>query len=626
MVRKVTIFAPLLRNKYIEMKLKFALSFISLTSFIINAQEEETIAKDTLREVIVTSSRIDLPFKENSRTIQIISEKDIKKMGVNNVSDVLQNVAGIDVRRQGVNGMQADLYIRGGSFDQTLLLIDGIKVDDVQTGHHSLNMALPIEVIQRIEVIKGPAARIFGQNAFTGAVNIVTKNGSGNNIIAKIQGGSFGQFKGDITGTIEKEKSSHIVHVSKNFANGYRENTDFDNTNVFVKNVFNKNKLPINLISSFNERKFGANGFYGIPSATQQYEETQASLVGLSTTITKSNFTWKPRVYWRRNQDEYIYIRNNPSIYRNLHITNKIAAELNGSYRSSLGVTGFGVEFSKYYIGSNRLGDNQREIATLFLEHRFQFFNNILDITPGVAVSYFSDFDNKAFPGIDLGVKINNNIRAYSNIGYTYRVPTYTDLYYIGPQAVGNENLQPEEAISQEVGVKFNYDSVNFSIVGFNRDSKDLIDYVRVNPSDVVFTPLNIQEVNTKGVETEFSYIFSIKNSKNKLKLGYTYIDDEVKKSNVAESRYSINSMKNQFVGNISINWFKNFYNTFSYRYVERTSGVSYNVYDVNLSYKVNQLEFSVFANNIFNEEYSESSLIPMPKGNILFGLQYNFK
>ena len=581
---------------------------------------------DTLKDVVITSSRIDLPFKENSRTIQIVTADDIQKLGVTNVADALQQIAGVDVRRQGVNGMQADLYIRGGSFDQTLLLIDGIKVDDPQTGHHTMNMQLPLEVIKRIEVIKGPAARIFGQNAFTGAINIVTKDAPENGLVAKVQGGSFHQFIGEVTGTLNMEKSSHLLHVSKNFSEGYRENTDFDNTNFFVKSQFNKNSSPINLITSFNERKFGANGFYGIPSATQQYEATQASLVGVSTEFKSGNFTWKPRMYWRRNQDEYIYIRNNPSIYRNLHITNKIAAELNGSYKSSIGTTGFGLEFSKYYIGSNNLGDRQREIATLFLEHRFQFFNNIVDITPGIAVSYFSDFDNKAFPGIDLGVKVNDNIRVYSNIGYTYRVPTYTDLYYVGPQAIGNENLQAEEAISEEIGVKFNYNSFNLSIAGFNRDSKDLIDYVRVNTTDLEFTPLNIQDVNTMGFESNMNFNFKINSLTQNVKLGYTYIDDEIKKSNVAESRYSINSMKHQVTGSYTMNWFKNFSNTIAYRYVERTSGISYNVYNVSTTYTLKQVEFSVFANNIFNEEYSESSLIPMPKGNILFGLKYNFK
>ena len=606
------------------MKKVYYLTSLLVCSITASAQENEQ-KTDTLKEVVISSSRIDLPFKENSRTIQIVTAEDIKKLGITNVADALQQLAGIDVRRQGVNGMQADLYIRGGGFDQTLLLIDGIKVDDPQTGHHTMNLALPIEVIKRIEVIKGPAARVFGQNAFTGAVNIVTKDVEENSLIAKVQGGSFGQFIAEATGTVSLKESSHIVHFSKNFSEGYRHNTDFDNTNYVLKSQFNKNKLPIELLTTYSERKFGANGFYGIPSAKEQYEETQASLVGLSTVIKKGNLTWKPRVYWRRNQDEYHYIRSNPSAYRNLHITNKFAAELNGSYESKAGITGFGIEMAKYYISSNRLGDNSREMASVFLEHRFQFLDKKFDITPGVAVSYFSDFDSKAFPGLDLGYQISSDFRVYGNIGYTYRVPTYTDLYYIGPQAIGNENLQPEEAISEEIGVKWLTKKFDFTFAAFNRDSNDLIDYVRPTEADVVYTPQNIQDVNTKGFETQVEYRFTLNTLPQKIKMGYTFIEDDVKQTSAAYSRYSINSMKHQFVGNYAMEWFTNFSSSVGYRYAERTSDISYNIWDVSASYRLKDLEFSIYANNIFNTEYVEAGMVPMPKGNLLFGMKYLF-
>ena len=606
------------------MKKVFYLASSLICTLLMNAQENDQ-KTDTLKEVVISSSRIDLPFKENSRTIQIVTAEDIKKLGVTNVADALQQIAGIDVRRQGVNGMQSDLYIRGGSFDQTLLLIDGIKVDDAQTGHHTMNLALPIEVIKRIEVIKGPAARIFGQNAFTGAINIVTKDVEDNSLVAKVQGGSFDQFIAEVTGTVSLKESSHIVHFSKNFSEGYRHNSDFDNTNYVLKSQFNKNKLPIELLTSYSERKFGANGFYGIPSATEQYEETQASLIGFSTIIKNGNWTFKPRVYWRRNQDLYLYIRSNPSAYRNMHITNKVAAELNGSYQSNVGITGFGVEFSKYYISSNRLGDNQREIATLFLEHRFQFFNNILDVTPGISASYFSDFDNQFFPGLDVGVKISDKFRAYGNIGTSYRVPTYTNLYYTSPTTISNPDLNTEEAFSQEVGFKYISNRFNLSVAAFNRDADNLIDYVRENTTDA-WQAQNIQSVNTKGYETQVDYLFTINKLPQKIQLGYSYLDNDVKTSEANFSQYSINSMKHQFTSSLQFNIFKGFNTTFAYRYVERTAGMSYNVYDVNVSYRIKAFELSMFANNIFNAEYIESGMIPMPKGNVLFGMKYLFK
>src|SRR5690606_14160308 len=423
----------------------------------VNGQDHVLTQQDTtaLGEVTVTSSRIALPFKENSRTISIISSEHIKNSAATNLADLLQQEAGIDIRRRGTAGMQADLYIPGRSFDQYILLIDGIKMDDAQTGHHTMNAALPMEVIERIEIIKGSAARVFGQNAFTGAINIVTKKTTENTVSANLEAGSYNQLNASVTTASNLENSSHIVHVSRLTSDGYRYNTDYDNSNYFIKSTFNKKGQAIDMITNFSERKFGANGFYASPSAINQYEETQNSLIGFSTQFTSEKWQITPRIYWKRNQDEYVFNRLNPPAYRNLHITDKIGAEVNTSYTSSLGVTGFGVDMSKIYLRSNNLGDRNRFMTTLFLEHRFQLASDQLDITPGVAVTYFSDFKFHAFPGIDIGYRLNDHLKVYGNIGYTYRIPTYTDLYYTDPTTDGNPNLKPEEALSQEIGIKY---------------------------------------------------------------------------------------------------------------------------------------------------------------------------
>ena len=606
------------------MKKKYFLVSLFISSLIVTAQENKPRI-DSLQEVIISSTRIDLPFSKNSRTIQLITAEDMKKAGVTNVADALQQIAGIDIRRRGTNGTQADLYIRGGSFDQTLLLVDGIKVDDAQTGHHTMNLALPIEVIKRIEIIKGPAARIFGQNAFNGAINIITKDVPETDVSLRVQGGSYNQFNADVTAGINLDESSHIIHYSKNTSEGYRFNTDFDNQNFVLKSTFNKKNLPIAMLISLSDRNFGANGFYASPTAINQYEETMASLIGFSTVIKKGNFTWKPRVYWRRNEDEYVFVRNNPSIYRNLHISNKIAAELNGSYTSNIGITGFGIETAKVYLSSNNLGDNNRFVSTLFLEHRLELFDNKMDITPGVAVTYFSDFKFFAFPGIDIGYQVLDNLRVYGNLGYTYRVPTFTDMNYKSPTTIGNPELEPEKAFSQEIGLKWNTAGFNASVAVFNRDSNRLIDYVKMQNTDP-WQPQNIQDVTTKGFETQLDYTFAINSFNQKLQLGYSFIEDHVKQSSYNFSQYSVNSMKHQVVGSYYMQFLKNFTNSILYRYAERTNGDSYSVVDLGAAYTLKAFEFSLFANNIFNAEYTETNLVPMPKGNLLFGIRYNFR
>ena len=596
-----------------------ALLATTYTSF---AQNETQ--KEKLDSVLISSSRIHLPFKENSRSITVISSDDIVKSPATNVADLLQEVAGVDIRRRGTSGMQADLYIRGGSFDQTLLLIDGIKLDDAQTGHHTMNMALPIEVIERIEIIKGPAARVFGQNAFTGAINIVTKSNADNVNVAGFQIGSFNQQH--VSGTAGKDfgNGSVIAHASVNTSDGYRYNTDFENQNYFLKSSFNKNNTPIDVIGYFTERKFGANGFYASPSAVNQYEETQSSLVGISTSFKSEKLTVTPRVYWRRNQDMYVFVRQNPSIYRNLHQTNKVGAEFNASYTSNIGVTGFGLDVAKVYLSSNNLGKREREMVTMFLEHRFVFANDKLDITPGVAVNYFSDFKFHVFPGVDLGYLLNDKVKLYANAGYTYRIPTYTDLYYSDPTTLGNENLDPEEAITEEIGIKYFNKNFNASAAIFNRDSDNLIDYVKENESDR-WQATNIQDLNSFGIEANAAYGFKSSGFNQNIRLGYTYLKEKLDNSTFQFSRYSINSLRHHFTTTIHSQFFNNISQSIVYKFAERTNGGSYSVVDAKITLDLNSFEFSLIGNNIFNTNYSETNLVPMPKGNVLLDLKYKF-
>ena len=588
---------------------------------LFSQEKKEIQALDT---ILIKSTRIDLPFKENSRTINIITSKDIKNSAATNVADLLQQVAGVDIRRRGTAGSQADLYIRGGGFDQTLLLIDGIKMDDVQTGHHTMNAALPIEVIERIEIIKGPAARVFGQNAFTGAINIVTKSTLENTTSVNIEAGSFGQLNGSVTVGKEFENAAIIAHVGILTSDGYRHNSDYENKNYVLKGVFNKKEQPIEVIATFFDKKFGANGFYASATATEQYEETQSSLLGASTTFRTEKFKITPRVYWKRGQDEYVYIRDNPSVYRNLHITNKVGVETNASYTSDIGITGFGVDISRVFISSNNLGKRNRTMANLFLEHRFKFADGKIDITPGVAVTYFSDFKFHAFPGLDIGFKLTDNLKAYGNLGVTYRIPTYTDLYYNDSNTIGNSNLKPEEAFAQEIGLKFNSGRFTSSVAIFNRDATNLIDFIRPDVTSK-YEATNIAKVNTKGFELNTENRFKINEYNQTVSFGYNYLNDDILDQNKDLSRYSLNTLKHQFITRFSSKFLKNVRQNIIYKHAERAIGTSYNVWDASVIVDFNTFNFTVTANNIFNADYIESGYVPMPPSSLLFGLRYNF-
>ena len=596
------------------MKKSLALLFLLFFNIIISQQDTTD-----LKEVVVSTTKLEIPFSKNFRTVKIISSDYIKNSPASNVSDLLQEITGIDVRRRGVSGVQGDLYIRGGGFDQTLLLVDGMKMDDAQTGHHTLNMILPLYLIERIEVIKGPAARIFGQNAFNGAINIVTKEIKGEKkqidlSLKEISYGSFEQKNISAVTKIITNKVKSLISFSNNTSDGYRHNTDYKRNNYFVKTSFNLKSSPIDVIASFTENKFGANGFYASPSATEQYEETQASLLGVSTTINSEKLSIKPRLYWRRGQDEYIYIRDNPSVYRNLHKTNKVSAELSGSYFSNSGVTGFGIDLSTVNISSNNLGEHDRTTVNLFVDHTFKLFDEKLVLSPGIAVSYFSDMSFHSFPGIDLGYNINSNFKLYSNIGKTFRIPTYTDLYYSDRTTIGNENLNPESATSTELGFKYNTSNFKISGAFFNRKAKNIIDYVKENENDL-WNAVNIGSLKTTGFELDFRYNFQ---NQNYLNLGYTNIKDNNYVTNINFSKYSLNSLKHHFTSKLNLNYIRNVNHSFVYKYAERSDKSNYNVLDSKIMYKKGLF---IYVNNIFDEVYSETNLVPMPGTSFLVGI-----
>ena len=585
--------------------------------FLIVFQTPLTAQETVLDEVIVSSPRIELSMGQQSRSVTTITAKEIAESGANTLIDVLSDVAGIELRSRGAQDVQSDIYIRGGGFDQVLLLIDGIKVDNPQTGHHTLNAILPIEIIERVEILKGAAGRVYGQNAFSGAINIVTKTPSTEDLKVTLSGGSFDYQKAALFATDQRESSSHTLYAETISSDGYRYNTDYYNQNYLWKSSWKTDQEPIELLASFNNRRFGANGFYASPTFTDQFEATQSSLLGLTTSI-NGNWHIKPKLYWKRGQDEFILFKNDPSIYRNMHITNKLGAEVNATKKHALGTTGIGFELAHVSIRSNNLGEHARTLAHGYLEHRF--VSNRWDVTPGFSVSHYSDQDTFFYPGIDIGFQINGDSRLFFNSGYTYRIPTYTDLYYNDPTTLGNESLLPEKALSTELGFRHRQNNWKLSISLFQREAKNYIDYV-VLAGEERWQATNIDQILSQGGELDVV----LNSNSHKFSVGYAYLKDDVDGVSSALSRYAINSRKHHLSTRWTLRWNSLITSSISYRYAEQDSGYHYNVVDANMAVVKGRVKLSLSAHNILNADYTEQNLVPMPKGHALLSLQYQF-
>lgn len=580
--------------------------------YSVNNIEAQTDTIILIPDIKINDQRIQLPFSQSNRTIHFLTRADIEKLPVQSINELLAYLPGVDIRNRGIKGSQADLSLRGSTFEQVLVMINGVKINDPQTGHHSLNIPVPLEAIQRIEVLKGPGSRRYGQNALAGAINIITRIPDLPQTTLSLEGGSYGTFQGSAAVSLGAEDFNQVMNVSHIRSDGFRHNTDFKTTQLFYQNEWNTDQGKWSVLAGHADRKFGANGFYASPTYVDQYEEIQTSNAQVGFSKIGNRWHIKPSVYWRRNQDEYLLVREQPEVYRNLHITNTMGAEVNSGWASRAGLTGLGLEFRAIGIQSNNLGDHNRQELAAFLEHRLQ--SGKFSATPGISVNYFTEFGTFFYPGIDLGYEINPRWNVYANAGQTYRVPTYTDLYYIGPTNIGNEQLEPEKAMTYEGGFKYFGDRWFINGAYFLRDSRNLIDWVKEKEEDP-WKPQNFYHARIQGIEMENRYRFPENDWRiSNLKVFYTYIQADLVDSDQSNfSRYALDNLRHQAMIGLDGNVADRISYNLSGRYLDRVNLEDYALLDAQVQYHWDRGKVWVQVNNITNESYTETSGVPMP-------------
>ncbi len=582
---------------------KVLVSMAMLATVSIFAQKGE---KD-IDEVTVQGKIISLPYKKVNENIVIIAKEEIQNSPAKSIEELMSQFTGMDIRKRGANGVQSDISIRGGSYEQVLILINGIRMNDSQTGHNNMNIPLDLSSVERIEIIKGPAARRFGQNAYAGVINIITKTNDKEEIIVSANGGDFKTYNLGLAANFGTPKFSNFFQANTSSSEGYRYNTDYKINNVWYQNNYAISEGNIKLQAGFSEKKFGANSFYA--SSPDEYEETQASLVSVLYQQKLEKFNINSNVYWRRAQDMFLINRIIPSKYRNMHIGNNIGGELNANYPWNLGTTGLGVEVRKEFLVSNNLGNRNRWVTQVFLEHLFSLFDKKLQISPGISWANYSNAGNFFYPGLDIGFEIADNHKIYGNIAKVHRVPSYIDLFYNDQYNEGNPYLKPENAISYEVGYRFQTKDWLASASAFGRNSKDAIDFVKQSSTEKWKTK-NIGQLDTQGFE-----IVIQKNFQGFVKsvyAGYTFTDMKGAFEDNLYSKYALQNLKHQLVGKLE-NKIHGFTNQLIYKYMERVNLGSYHLLDEKLSYDFKNLNLYVLINNLTNTQYIETSLVPMP-------------
>jgi len=599
-----------------------------LSASYAEAQQDTT---NNLNEVMVRENRLKLPFSKQNRNIWIIDNQQIKNLPNRSIAEILSYATGVDVRQRGPGGSQADISIDGGTFDQTLVLVNGVKVSDPQTGHNMMNLPLSVDDIDHIEVLRGSAARIYGTNALTGAINIVTKSATKTGVSANVFAGS--SFKKDdvngdtyanygirATGTLALKSSSHLFSAGQEAGNGYRHNTAFNNQKVFYQGKINVGTADqLDITGGYTHNNYGANGFYSAPGDKESEETVNTALAAIAYKTQLTSFwTLLPRISYRNTVDDYLYIKTTPDKFHNHHVNQTMSAELNNNFQTSIGEFGLGLEGRKEKINSTNLGKRDRENIGIYGEYKFDLINHLL-VNAGTYVNYNSDYKWQAFPGIDAGYSFYGNWKVFMNLGTGQRLPTYTDLYYKGPTNIGNDQLKPEKSRYAEGGLKYNSTHFTLNASVFKRRITDFIDWVKANGEDP-WQPNNFSQLNTTGYTLSADYNTGVLQNAtvfNNLRfgLGYTHLDPKVKTTlaSAVISRYAVESLKNQLTATATADLLNVLSLTVTARYCERITYKDYTVIDARVAYKFKKSSIYADASNIFDVNYIQAGAVPMP-------------
>jgi iron complex outermembrane receptor protein len=591
-----------------------------------------------IEEVIIQGSRIQIPFSQVTRDIQVLTSEDIKRLPVKTVNELLGFVSGADVRQRGPFGSQTDISIDGGTFEQTLVLLNGVKLINSQTAHNMMNIPVPLDAIERIEVLKGPAARMYGINALTGAINIVTKKseksfvavntyaGSGFQQRDTLEGkGVYGGGGLQFTGNFGTKKQSHLVTMSKDYYNGTRYNSAIDNNRIFYNGDFRINdKNSIQLLGGYNYSNFGANGYYASPGDKQSQEIVQTGLVSLSSTHKMGIFTLSPRISNRYDDDDYRYLRYNIDKYRSRHYTNAIMAELNSAVKTKIGEFGLGVESRFESINSSNIGKHDRNNSGISAEYKGFFWKKLV-VNAGAYVNYNSSFGWQVYPGADLAYLFLPGWKLSASAGSGQRIPSFTDLYLNQkPGNVGNPNLKPENAWQYEGNIQYTWKTLRVSAGYFYRDISSFIDWVR-DSINVPYSPLNVGRNKIQGVNARISQQMSFKKDQQ---FGYfvsfNYLQPAYISSAGIQSKYVIEALRNQFI--VGVNYgIKGFSIQVNNRFIERIKNKGYNLLDLRVAYFIKGFTVYADVSNLLNQTYKEAGAVPMPTRWYSLGFRYAF-
>ena len=568
----------------------------------------QTSPESYRQTVVVTAAATPVELGSVTRTMTVITREQLAALPVHTVADALRLAASVDVRARGERGVQSDFAVRGANFGQMLVLVDGVRLNDAQSGHHNGDIPVPLDAVERIEVLYGPGSSLFGADAFGGTVNVITRRVPDVPSLL-VHGGSFGLAGGRGQAGFERGALRQMVAASAERSSGFIYDREFTTAIVRSRTLFGSGS---GLSFSFLRKAFGANNFYGGNAPSREWTD-QTLVAGDHRFGDAAGWTFAANASYRTHGDRFIFNRERPELSDNRHRTHAALATVTGSARvRGGGSITVGAEGGGDWIRSTNLGDHDVSRVSGFAEWR-QALGPRVQVDATLRVDRYSEFGTSWNPSLGAGWWPLSSVRLRASAARAFRVPTFTERYYSDPANLARAEVGPETAWAGEGGADVFVGS-GWVLQGtvFGRADSDVIDWLRPTVADRWRT-FNIRDVKTLGVEVGVRKTFAtgafVQGQYTALDLDAAAVDQL--------SKYVLDYAPQSLTAAASLPLRGGFQLAprLEYRLRRRSTGDSdYVLFDARIARRVTQvLEVHVEGTNLFDVGYQEVAGVRMP-------------
>jgi outer membrane cobalamin receptor len=442
------------------------------------AQQTSPLISPVSQTVVVVGTPTPVALGESPRSVAVMDTEQ-HPLAFETVEDNLRTDSSVFIEQRGAGGAQADISLRGSSFEQTLVLLNGLRIDDPQTSHHDLDLPVPLEAMRDIDVLHGAGSTLYGSDALGGVVDFLTAAPAATSLTVRTGVGSFGTNEQSLLGSAVGHRWSEMITGARNFSTGFIPDRDYRNENASTETQWKSGLGVTDILLAGSDRAFGAGQFYG---PYNSWERTKGWFASASQELGENT---EAAFGYRRHTDNFILLRNDPAYYANNHIDQSWQAVVRRKQElGSNDAIFYGLEADGDGINSNNLGQHARNQGAGYVDidlHSAERWS----LSAGLREEILSGgLRSVLSPDLAGSLWVAHSMKLRASGGYGFRLPTYTDLYYSDPTTLGNPNLKPESAWSGDAGADWYANAkMAASLTVFYSQQHDAIDYVRANAS-----------------------------------------------------------------------------------------------------------------------------------------------